>query len=357
MKRTLPIGRLLLVGGVVAAAVAGITLVAINATDGRDKHKRDVRAVAPETRPPLVPIATVEPTPAPARAGGRFLIGTLDKSIEESSGIVASRKYPGVFWTHSDSGNAAVIYAVARDGTLLADFTLDVPNGDFEDIAQDDQGHLYLGDIGNNAGNLAERYVHRVSEPNPYGDDAPEADGKKRKKGKNAKGRKGNRLKVADTWTFLLPDRKFDIESLVVLGGKAYVITKRFNLEQATIYRFDLADPKTPKELEKVTDLPIRAPVTAADVSADGKWLAVLSVSGPYLFQIDGDVARAGKVPAAHAILLNPKTEAICFVDDGVLTTTEEREMYLFRWGQFKGGAVPTTPLTTAPATEAPARP
>ena len=353
MKRSFPIGQLLLVAAVLVAALSIVALVAINAVGERGELSRGAVAATPASPAPVIPIAAVEPAPAPAGppAGGRFRIGTLDKSIGESSGIVASRKYPGVFWTHSDSGNAAVISAVARDGTLLADFTLDVPNGDFEDIAQDDQGRLYIGDIGNNAGKLAERYVHRVDEPDPYDDDGREAGGKKGKKGKNAKGRKGDRLKVADTWTFLLPDRKFDMESLFVLGEVAYVITKRFSLEQATIYRFALTDPKTPKELEKVADLPVRAPVTAADVSNDGKWLAVLSVSGPYLFQIDGDVARAGTVPPAHTIFLHPKTEAICFVDEGVLTTTEEREMYLFRWEQFKGGAVPTTGPATAPTT------
>src|SRR5688500_11577539 len=51
---------------------------------------------------------------------GEFKIGRLDsRAIPESSGVVASRKHPGVFWTHSDSGNGPAIFAVSRDGTLL----------------------------------------------------------------------------------------------------------------------------------------------------------------------------------------------------------------------------------------------
>src|SRR2546421_5481348 len=57
-------------------------------------------------------------------AKGEFKVGRLDrKQIPESSGIIDSRKYPGVFWTFNDSGNGPTIFAVRRDGTLLNRFT------------------------------------------------------------------------------------------------------------------------------------------------------------------------------------------------------------------------------------------
>src|SRR3954470_10281646 len=34
-----------------------------------------------------------------------------DRAIKESSGIVASRRDPDIFWTHNDSGNSPTIYA------------------------------------------------------------------------------------------------------------------------------------------------------------------------------------------------------------------------------------------------------
>ena len=42
-----------------------------------------------------------------------------------------------------------------------------IPNLDWEDIAIDDQGHLYLGDIGNNVGLLRVRTIYRLDEPDP----------------------------------------------------------------------------------------------------------------------------------------------------------------------------------------------
>jgi hypothetical protein len=95
-------------------------------------------------------------------------IGRLEHpAICEASGIVASRRYPGIFWVHNDSGNPPALFAVKRDGTLVREYTVGAPNIDWEDIAIDDAGHLYLGDIGNNGGLLPIRSIYRIDEPDP----------------------------------------------------------------------------------------------------------------------------------------------------------------------------------------------
>ena len=44
--------------------------------------------------------------------GSPLTITTIkDKSISESSGLVASRTMPGAYWTHNDSGDGPFIYA------------------------------------------------------------------------------------------------------------------------------------------------------------------------------------------------------------------------------------------------------
>ena len=102
--------------------------------------------------------------PAPLEPLGRFDA----RAIPEASGIVKSRRHPGIFWVHNDSGNAPLLFAVRSDGRIVRRFRLGVPNLDWEDIAIDDQGHLYLGDIGNNArpaaapGDLSDRRARPV---------------------------------------------------------------------------------------------------------------------------------------------------------------------------------------------------
>ena len=36
--------------------------------------------------------------------------------ISECSGIVASRRYEGIFWVHNDSGHPPVLYAIRESG-------------------------------------------------------------------------------------------------------------------------------------------------------------------------------------------------------------------------------------------------
>src|SRR3954452_21411316 len=100
---------------------------------------------------------------APLEPMGRFDA----RAIREASGIVRSRRHPGIFWVHNDSGNPPALFAVRGDGTLVRAFAVALPNIDWEDIAIDDDGHLYLGEIGNNGGRLPLRAVYRLDEPDP----------------------------------------------------------------------------------------------------------------------------------------------------------------------------------------------
>src|SRR5690348_17331988 len=66
------------------------------------------------------------------------------KDIEESSGLVASRRHADVLYTHNDSGGAPVIFAIRPDGSLLKQFRVPGKHTDWEDIATDDAGRLYV---------------------------------------------------------------------------------------------------------------------------------------------------------------------------------------------------------------------
>ncbi|MFO0909627.1 MAG: hypothetical protein U0794_14935 [Isosphaeraceae bacterium] len=96
------------------------------------------------------------------------VIGRLaEPSIREASGIVASRRHPGVFWVHNDSANPPRLFAVDARGSLIRQYALNVPNVDWEDLAIDSRGHLFLGDIGNNDARLPLRVIHQLDEPDP----------------------------------------------------------------------------------------------------------------------------------------------------------------------------------------------
>ncbi|HEV7302236.1 MAG TPA: hypothetical protein VGN72_23055 [Tepidisphaeraceae bacterium] len=267
------------------------------------------------------------PLPARAQAAAapavKYKIGQLDPAITESSGIVASRRHPGVFWTHDDSGNAPRIFAVKQDGTLLATYTIGAKNVDWEDIAIDDDGHLYIGDIGNNARRRDRGpAVYQIDEPDPS---VPVPAG-------------APALRVKARYPLAYPADPFDAEALFVWQDHGYIVSKQRDAAVAQVLRFTLAAPKpVPQRMEAVADLALRTPVTAADMSADGKELMVLTVFGPNRYVVNGDPAKAATVPPRSVMFLHPNMEAATLVPDGVLATTERRDILLFDNAAFDG--------------------
>src|SRR5438045_1318372 len=98
-------------------------------------------------------------------------VGTIQHfDITESSGLIPSRRYPGVLWTHNDSPHHRhqFLFAINQQGKSIGAFEVPGTLIDWEDIAVDNQGYLYLSDSGSN--HMVRRHVavHRVVEPNPY---------------------------------------------------------------------------------------------------------------------------------------------------------------------------------------------
>lgn len=247
----------------------------------------------------------------------------VQPAMTEVSGIVASRQHPGTFWIHTDGGKQSALVAIDRDGQTLGKFDVGGQFKDWEDIAIDDQGHLYLADIGNNDAERTELRVHRVAEPDP-----------------KAKAKKG-KLKSDQTWRLRFPVAPFDCESLFIVGTNGFVISKVFENAQARIYRFPLTPSKEPVSLVEVSVLPITSPVTGADVSPDGTRLGIVAKNGAYVFQIDGDPANAGRRGRFHTPFANQKVEGCTFVADGLLATAETRSIYVFTHPAFRGAPRP----------------
>ncbi|MFI6940532.1 hypothetical protein ACIBI4_14770 [Streptomyces sp. NPDC050418] len=92
-----------------------------------------------------------------------------DPRITESSGLVASRKHPGVYWTHNDSDDGSYLYAVdSKSGKTLARITMAGVGQarDVEAISMGPDGDLYVGDIGDNLGGTWDHvWIYRLPEP------------------------------------------------------------------------------------------------------------------------------------------------------------------------------------------------
>lgn len=212
----------------------------------------------------------------------------MNDVVAEPSGLIRSRRYPAVFWTHGDSGCAASIYAIAGDGKLIRAFRVEgAGNTDWEDIALDDAGHLFLADTGNNANDRRDLAIHRLVEPDPRGE--------------------SDVVTVERTYRFhyaeqkMFPDPKalnFDAEAIFWARGQLYLLNKHRGDMKTELYRIPEEAAEHEVALEPLGSFLVGGDksryggmVTGADVTEDGRFLAVLTYHALFVFErpADGD--------------------------------------------------------------------
>jgi hypothetical protein len=249
------------------------------------------------------------------------------EAITESSGLVASRTYEGVFWTHNDSGDTPRIFAINRLGELLVEVTvLGAHHQDWEDIAIDDTGHLFLGDIGNNRNKRLDLTVYRVPEPDPRSDTRS--------------------VQVDRTLPFRYANQvigsslpNFDAEALIWHAGAIYLFTKHRADTQSQLYRLEdraglneqILQPLGTLELSAPDRDPDLAQVTAADISADGRRIALLTYGAIHLFELEG--VTPWPLTQIRRIPLDPKEaqQAESIAWDGTALWFGNEQQWLFR--------------------------
>jgi hypothetical protein len=246
------------------------------------------------------------------------------QTIPEASGIVKSRRYPGIFWVHNDSGNPPLLFAIRSDGRIVRQFRLQVPNIDWEDIAIDDQGHLYLGDIGNNGGALPVRMIYRIDEPDP----AAPAD---------------RPLAILAATFYALPkSNRFDAEGLFYDRGSAIVVAKYQDRREAELFSIPFEPPSPllrPAQPRSIGRLPgFTEPATGASLSRDGKLLAVCSETVSRVYRR----AESGSWQLLAEVHYPPRPiEGIAWNDGDLMLVAEGQGLYRLAEARWRRGAVP----------------
>jgi hypothetical protein len=252
-------------------------------------------------------------------------LGRLEHpAIREASGIVKSRRHPGIFWVHNDSGNPPALFAVRRDGSLVREYKVSVPNVDWEDIATDDHGHLFIGEIGNNNALLPLRAVYQLDEPDPL--------------------RKSNdddgflKVKTASYYRFP-PSGRFDAEGLVIDGDRALIVSKTFDGRPAEVYAVPLNPPAPlirPAVAERVGTLTgFTEAVTGAHLSPDGRRLVVCSLASVGVYQ--KAPKDEWKLLARKSFRSGDQVEAVAWNGDDVILAGEGRGVFRIKAGTWRG--------------------
>ena len=253
-----------------------------------------------------------------------------DPAITESSGIIASRTTPGVYWTHNDSGDGPFIYSFDRQGKSRGVWRVSgAAARDWEDIAAGpgpdrNRSYLYVGDIGDNDGQRTTIDVYRFVEPTIRAEDVRSTKSKPQS------------TETAEAIHLRYPDGKHDAETLLVhpVTGDLYVITKEL-WGKANVYK--AAAPLDPSGTIKMVHLGgLNIPsllggfVTGGDISPDGRRVALCDYLRGYEIVIGDRAVRSfdaiWKEPIKVIALGQRKQgEAICYRLDGkaLLSTSE----------------------------------
>ncbi|TNE51218.1 MAG: hypothetical protein EP343_03775 [Deltaproteobacteria bacterium] len=239
-----------------------------------------------------------------------------NKDLTESSGLAASRRNPGVWWSHNDSGGKPRVYAFDSTGKDLGYFTVSgATNIDWEDMAAgpcpNGKPCLFIGDIGDNGRRRSEIVLYRVLEP-------PVANVKNQ-------GVTG----PANVFTLQYPDGAHDCEALLVhpKTRDVYLFTKENN-GTTTAYRLPGTAEPGKHTLEKVISLNFTNDlVTGGDFSPSGDQIVLRGYTYGLVFQVDAAaIPLRGVKPTQIETGATIQGEAIAYATDGMsLWVTSER--------------------------------
>ena len=256
--------------------------------------------------------------PEPRLAGLLF-----DGGLDETSGLAASRIHRDTLWLIEDGGNPARLHAISRRGRRLASFAVGgVANTDWEDLAAfvlDGQRYLLVADTGDNGGLRRTLLLHAIAEPTRLDD--------------------GAMLRPAWSIAFRWPDGARDCEAVAVDAARGQILLVSKKRQPPELFVLPLRPragglqtarrvgalggvPQASREEQRAAPARARtrSQVTAADVSPDGRMLAVLTYEHVLLYPRDAGERWSRATTRAPRVLALPwlhQPEALGWTVDG----------------------------------------
>lgn len=246
-------------------------------------------------------------------SGKLSVLTDMPSRLKENSGLAY---FSGNHcWVIEDSGNKDEIYAVDFKGKIVQKFKVkNAKNDDWEDLASDADGNLYVGDFGDNSLSRKELVIYKL--PNPEKEKGDKIEAEKIK------------FSYEDTDQNVVMN---NTEAFFHWGNSLYIITK--NLTKSTLgtaFIYKVPDTKgTYKakyvgEMETCSEFSVCS-ITAADISSDGQQIVLLS-NGLlwHITDFEWDNFSGGQINRID-LGLRTQLEAVCFKNDSILLLADER--------------------------------
>mmetsp|Transcript_61896 Transcript_61896/g.110004 ORF Transcript_61896/g.110004 Transcript_61896/m.110004 type:complete len:834 (-) Transcript_61896:509-3010(-) len=220
------------------------------------------------TAPTTTTSTATEVPRCPITGPGQNLGSISTSQINECSGLAASRKNPGLYWSNNDSGDRQRLYGFDEAGQHKARLWVNGASAnDWEDIAigpgpQTEESYLYIGDFGDNYKQRGTIQIYRAVEPEvPAGQD-----------------RNSDIYVEAVRFDVTYPDGAHDCEAMFVdqgamarsqgTSGRVYILTK--SNSNGYLYWVDLPSQSASLTFTKAGQVPVPGLITGADMNPSG---------------------------------------------------------------------------------------
>lgn len=232
--------------------------------------------------------------------------GKLPICINENSGLVKAWQ-DGYYWTHNDGGGNPELYMLNAKGQLFD--TLEIKNAinvDWEDLAKDSKGSLYIGDFGNNSNKRENLSIYKRSSMTVE---------------------KIN-FKYLDQTFEKDEARVFDCEAFFWFNNSLYLFTKSWEKGKKLTKIYKIPDVVGDYSVPPIDQTILKTPVTGADVSPDGSKFALITYGKIFIYGIENQEINFKKPIKCIKIGKN-QTEAIVFENNNkIVFTNEQRKIY-----------------------------
>lgn len=244
------------------------------------------------------------------------VIADLPKILHEVSGTEIAAN-SDLIWMLNDGGNAPEIYGLNKKGIIKKVLKIDAKNHDWEDLASDKKGNLYIGDFGNNANKRKNLAILKVNASTL----------------KSSKKIDIERISFKYSNQEKFPPKKkklyFDCEAFFHYNDSLYLFTKsRVKNDFGKTHLYKIPAKKGHHVAEFVSTFSscndLNCWVTSADISDDGKKIVLLSPKSIWVFtEFKGNDFLNGVVTEIPLNNVSQK-EGICFKNKNTLYITDE---------------------------------
>jgi hypothetical protein len=244
------------------------------------------------------------------------------EELKENSGMT---EYSGLLWNINDGDNEAAIYGFSAKDTVLKQKVMirHAVNTDWEDITQDD-GHLYIGDVGNNMGDRRDLRIYILNKPDLSAS--------------------SDTMPVAGIINYSYEDQSdftpaanystpWDCEAFVVVEDSVILFTKDWQSNHTRLYTLPASAGTYKARFRK--EYNISGLVTAAAYSKSKKELTLLGYQGYTLTPFISVVPDFGlnnfsfaNTKRVNFNLFGCQTEGIAYSSDGSVLVSCEKSGY-----------------------------